>query len=253
MVVSNLKGGLGNYLFQIAAGYSLALDEGVVFKIDLSKIRVVHSHWDLYMSNFFRNVEKSNGLSDLNNYRYESLTYKPIPYVKDCLIDGYYQSEKYFSNNEKEIKELFEIDNESYQYINNKYIDILTSENTCSIHVRRGDFLKIPFYNKLDMDYYNKAIDEMGRDKKFIIFSNDISWCKSNFCSINATFIEQEHDYIDMYLMSLCKNNITSNSTFSWWGSYLNLNKNKKVITPNVWFVSSHSNEDLTPKCWIKI
>jgi hypothetical protein len=137
--------------------------------------------------------------------------------------------------------------------LNDKYPSIINGDNTCSVHIRRGDFLKIDFYNKLNMDYYNKAIDLVGRDKHFIIFSNDIPWCKENFVGINATFIENEKDYIDMYLMSLCKNNITSNSTFSWWGSYLNPNPNKKIYTPRTWFIHSHSNEDIIPLEWIKI
>ena len=103
------------------------------------------------------------------------------------------------------------------------------------------------------MDYYNKAIDLAGRNKHFVIFSNDIAWCKDNFVDVNATFIENEKDYVDIYLMSLCKDNITSNSTFSWWASYLNSNPNKKIYTPKTWFTHSHSNEDILPPEWIKI
>ena len=64
--------------------------------------------------------------------------------------------------------------------------------------------------------------------------------------------VEGNKDYQDLYLMSLCKNNITANSTFSWWGSYLNMNPSKVVVTPGIWFVHSHSNEDITPIDWIK-
>ena len=66
-------------------------------------------------------------------------------------------------------------------------------------------------------------------------------------------FIENEKDYVDMYLMSLCKDNITSNSTFSWWASYLNPNPNKNIYTPRTWFIHTHSNEDILPPEWIKI
>jgi hypothetical protein len=103
------------------------------------------------------------------------------------------------------------------------------------------------------MNYYNRAIDIIGRDKHFIVFSNDIPWCKSAFTGLNVTFIENEADYVDLYLMSLCKDNITANSTFSWWGSYLNRNPNKGIVTPDIWFNHSHSNADLIPNTWIRI
>lgn len=253
MVISNLKGGLGNYLFQIAVGFSLALDNNVPFRIDLSRIMVVHSHWNIYMNNIFRKIETINNNHPLNHYMYESLTYQPVPYFENIFIDGYYQSEKYFENNKDVIMDLFSIDSNTKEYLTTKYPDIVNGEDTCSIHVRRGDFLLIDFYNKLDMNYYNRAIDAIGRDKHFIVFSNDIPWCKSAFTGLNVTFIENEVDYIDLYLMSLCKDNITANSTFSWWGSYLNRNPNKRIVTPDVWFNHSHSNTDLIPNTWIRI
>jgi hypothetical protein len=253
MVISYLKGGLGNFLFQIAHGYSLSLDNDVQFGIDLNKIWVVHTHWSEYMNNIFRNVPTIILPTQIHNYVYESLTYKPTPYVQNIFLDGYFQSEKYFINNKEKILDLFKIDDTTLEYLKSKYPSIVDGDNTCSIHVRRGDFLNIDFYNKLNMDYYNKAIDLVGRDKNFIIFSNDVQWCKDNFVGINATFIENEKDYIDIYLMSLCKDNITSNSTFSWWGSYLNPNTNKKIYTPRTWFIHSHSNEDILPNEWIKI
>ncbi len=256
MVISNLKGGLGNYLFQIAAGYSLSLDNNVNFAIDSTKIMKVHTHWSVYEPNILRNVPVVQNLANYNYYLYESLTYRPIPYVSNMLIDGYFQSEKYWKKNENKILELFKIDENTLEYLKYKYEDIINSDNTCSIHVRRGDFLRIDFYNKLDMNnYYNKAIETIGLDKQFVVFSDDIEWCKENFKHINATFIKEKLDFLDLYLISLCKNNITSNSTFSWWASYLNTNTNTntKIITPNTWFLHTHSNEDIVPENWIKI
>jgi hypothetical protein len=253
MVISYLKGGLGNYLFQIAHGYSLSLDNNDNFGIDLNKIWVVHSHWSEYIGNIFRNVSTVSTPSQTYNYTYESLTYKSTPYKENIFLDGYFQSEKYFIHNKQKILDFFKIDKITLDYLKDKYSTIVDGNDTCSIHVRRGDFLGIDFYNKLNMDYYNKAINLVGKDKHFVIFSNDIPWCKENFIGINATFIENEKDYVDMYLMSLCKDNITSNSTFSWWGSYLNPNINEKIYTPIVWFIHSHSNEDIIPSEWIKI
>ena len=98
MVISYLKGGLGNFLFQIAHGYSLSLDNNVGFGIDLNKIWVVHSHWSVYMDNIFRNVPTITSPSQTHNYKYESLTYKPTQYSNNIFLDGYFQSEKYFEN-----------------------------------------------------------------------------------------------------------------------------------------------------------
>lgn len=253
MVISYLKGGLGNFLFQIAHGYSLSLEHNVGFAIDLSKIWVVHTHWTEYMSNIFRNVPTVPSFPNTQYYIYESLTYKRTPYVPNIFLDGYFQSEKYFENYKKEIMDLFKIDDNTLNLLRERYPNILDNDNTCSIHVRRGNFLKVSFYNHLDMNYYNKAIDTIGRDKHFVVFSDDINWCKENFVDGNFTFIENEKDYLDLYLISLCKDNITSNSTFSWWGAYLNQNPNKKVYTPKVWFNHTHSSEDVIPKDWIKI
>lgn len=253
MVISNLKGGLGNYLFQIAHGYSLSLSNNSNFGIDLNKIWVVHSHWSEYTNNIFRNVPIISSPKQIKYYRHEPLTYKPTPYTENIFLDGYFQSEKYFINHKEKILDLFRIDDVTFDYLKDKYPDIINNDNTCSIHVRRGDYLRIDFYNKLDMSYYYEAINSVGKDKHFVIFSDDIKWCKEHFTNINATFIEGEKDYVDLYLMSLCKDNITANSTFSWWGSYLNPNPNKKVFTPNVWFKHSHSSKDLIPDEWIKI
>jgi hypothetical protein len=103
MVISYLKGGLGNFLFQIAHGYSLSLDNNVSFGIDLNKIWVVHTHWSEYMNNIFRNVPTITSPNQIYNYRYESLTYKPTPYTQNIFLDGYFQSEKYFIHNKQKI------------------------------------------------------------------------------------------------------------------------------------------------------
>jgi hypothetical protein len=106
MIISRLKGGLGNYLFQVAAGYSLSLDNNTLFSVDLEKILIVHSHWRTYMNNIFRNINTVENFKTTTYYIYESLTFKEIPFVDNCLIDGYYQSEKYFINNKDKVLEL---------------------------------------------------------------------------------------------------------------------------------------------------
>ena len=134
---------------------------------------------------------------------------------------------------------LFRPDVDIVKYIDTKYGDILNKEETISIHIRRGDYLeKEDRHPVCRMEYYQAAIEYIDTFNSpiFIIFSDDIEWCKKHFIGDNYIFIQDEEDYIDLYLMSLCKHNIIANSSFSWWGAWLNKNINKKVIAPQNWF-----------------
>jgi hypothetical protein len=176
--------------------------------------------------------------------------------TKNVKINGYFQSEKYFINYKKEIKDLFKIDDETNFFLLKKYSNII-SLDTCSIHVRRGDYLKFPnIHPTQNIEYYNKAVGYIGENKHYLIFSDDIEWCKNNLNFIkNKTFIFGNSDFQDLYLMSLCKNNIIANSTFSWWGAWLNNYKNKVVVAPELWFGNevNYNTYDLIPNNWIKL
>lgn len=89
----------------------------------------------------------------------------------------------------------------------------------------------------------------------FIVFSDDIEWCEENLPKDNFYYIKNEKDYIELYLMSMCNNNITCNSSFSWWGAWLNKKEDKKVIGPKIWFGSAinHNTDDIIPQSWIKL
>ena len=155
----------------------------------------------------------------------------------------------------KEIRELFSFSEEYKNSIKQKYKDLLEGE-TCSIHVRRGDYLKLPNHHPVQsLNYLMKGVREMPEDTKFLIFSDDINWCKQNFPNIpdKFIFIEGNSDYEDLLLMSLCKNNIIANSSFSWWAAWLNENVDKKVIAPSKWFGTANSinnTKDLIPETW---
>jgi hypothetical protein len=102
-----------------------------------------------------------------------------------------------------------------------------------------------------------KAVRQMPEDSKFLVFSDDIAWCKQNFPDVDGKFvcIEGNQDYEDLTLMSLCENNIIANSSFSWWGAYLNGKDEAIKVIPAKWFgiAMSHNTKDLYPKGWIKI
>ena len=146
----------------------------------------------------------------------------------------------------------------SYE-INDELKGLLENQNTCSIHVRRGDYLNSPNHHPTqNMNYYMKAIKKMPKDSVFLIFSDDINWCKQNFPDMpeKFKFIEGNKDYEDLYLMSACKNNIICNSTFSWWAAWLNSNESKVIMAPDTWFGPAYADwntNDLYCEGWIKI
>ena len=125
-----------------------------------------------------------------------------------------------------------------------KLLGELKKKFSCSLHVRRGDYLKDPdFCGICDLDYYKKAVETvLSKTKKqvtFLVFSNDINWCKENladdFAGNEVIYVDWntgKDSYKDMYLMSQCQANIIANSSFSWWGAYLNESPNKLVVSP---------------------
>ena len=245
-------GGLGNYMFQISAASSLAEKNKFKAVFNFDEAKRIHRNINLYKDNILRKVKI--GKFDINyTYKEPEFSYNEIPYQNNMLLDGYFQSEKYFD--EKVVRELFSIDDITNDYIDGKYGSLLKNK-TVSVHVRRGDYLpRIGRHPVCGMSYYNKAFEYFEDDNLFLIFSDDIEWCKNNFKGNNFIFIENELDYIDLYLMSLCGDNIICNSTFSWWGAWLNNNKNKKVISPKIWFGEKKplNTKDLYCENWIVI
>jgi hypothetical protein len=256
MVTCELMGGLGNQLFQIATTTALALrnNDTACFDIDGHRIGLQGRNASEYLTNVYSKLlNKKIESSDVFNEN--GFDYKEIEYKENLKLVGYFQSEKYFSDYKKEINELFQPNEDIKTYILQKYGNIL-DKNTCSIHIRHGDYLMIPNHHPpCSVNYYNKAMEYFD-NTLFLIFSDDINWCKTIFKGDNFIFIENELDYIDLYIMSMCKNNIMANSSFSWWGSWLNNNENKKIIVPSKWFGIAYSNmktDDLYTNKMIKI
>lgn len=251
---SNIGGGLGNVLFQIATGLSYSLDNNKNFAIFNNSFgHTSHTDNHLYFNNILKNIKRID-----NNYE----NFKPL-YEVDFLysefeknsIDnvclcGYFQSYKYFSNNKDYIRDIFDVG--FYPF----------DTKTCSVHVRRGDYLhRTDVYEQLNMDYYESAMSEIAEDVKFLIFSNDVDWCVENFSKFkNAVIINENDPYKSMSMMASCDHHIIANSTFSWWAAYLS-KKEGKVIAPYKWFtrgyleyISKFSYDDfvksILPKEW---
>lgn len=264
MVYVYLYGRIGNNLFQIAAAASLAHQHNTSFVANVTEAWCpepdncnLMDYLQQFKTNILRNVNLEHiNLHDFREFKEKDARYSPIPYQENINLNGYFQSEKYFI--ESIVRNLFAIDKDTLNYIKVKYHDVLfTGEAVTAIHVRRGDYLKNPqYYSICSMPYFNKAIEYIGRDKKYLVISDDIVWCKKHFIGENFNFVEGEDPIVDLYLQSLCTNNIISNSSFSWWGAWLNDNPTKIVVTPKQWFGKYHehlSTADLIPEKWIKI
>ena len=192
--------------------------------------------------------EKENGVFD-----------KRVFSLKKGFLDGYWQTEKYFSDIREELLKdfQFEVADSSLK----KYADKIR-DNSVSVHVRRGDYLNFPdIYGGIcGMDYYKKAMDffcEKNPETVFYVFSDDKEWVQKAFREYNAVVVEKDffsdyEDWYDMYLMSQCNHNIIANSSFSWWGAWLNQNKNKKVISPGKWFNGEKTLDIWCPE-WIRM
>jgi hypothetical protein len=258
MISCYLQGGLGNQMFQISATYSLSIDNEDVccFDFDSCNTQLQGNTANKYKDNILKKVCNSK-IKQKIHYQEPNFNFEKIPYKPDMFLLGYFQSEKYFKNNENKIQELFDCDENIKIKLFNKY-PVLKTEKTCSIHIRRGDYLKFKdHHNILNMDYYNDALSHFGNDFHYLIFSDDIFWCRENFNFLeNKTFCENNEDYEDLYIMSFCKNNIIANSSFSWWGAWLNKKQKNKVVAPKNWFgpLNSHlDTKDLYLYNWIII
>ena len=295
MIIVKLMGGMGNQMFQYAFGKQLALKHNVKLKLDLTEISNVnlngnYSVRELGLDNFNIDltiatkeeikVYKGTKISKLINLL---LLYSPIkanklyirePYFhffkkaliapKDSYLDGYWQSEKYFSRVRSELINDFtlksKLSEESKLLSQN-----IGKQNSVSIHVRKGDYLSIAANKNLYEDcgpaYYKKSMEKIAglvNDPVFYLFSDDPEWFKKN---VSTTFKVEyvthnrgKDSYQDIYLMSLCKHNIIANSSFSWWGAWLNTYKDKIVIAPKKWFKNdSKDSSDLIPETWIRL
>lgn len=266
MVYVRLSGRFGNYLFQIAAGASLAKEWNTNFKVivapDTEAISSIskESMWNYissFKSNIFREIDfVHEAPSNIPLYSWFDFPYKPIHSEgKDIIIEGYYQSYKYIDSDL--MRHLYTIPQEVKVRLEQNYGEILKQSFTC-IHVRRGDYLNLPHrFSICSMDYFRKAIKLLGEKTLFVVVSDDLRWCKKHFKGTNFIFADKGNSMLeDFYLQSLATNNIISNSSFSWWGAWINDSSAKKVFYPTPWFGAHYSHydtSDLCPDTWIAL
>jgi hypothetical protein len=240
MISSKLNGGLGNVLFQIAAAYTLALNHNDTCAFDFSSSPVYQGNtYKTYRNNIFKKLKDlpAKWRPDCI-YKEKGCLYRPIPYNKSLMLMGYFSGDKYIGNRRKEVLDLF-LDRGILDNLKYGFNGILS--NSVSLHIRRGDYLKFKdVYIQLGVDYYQRALEiirEKAQVDHVLVFSDDIGWCKDNIKMSNVYFSEFLPDFCDLFLMSLCSHNVMANSSFSWWGSYLNENPYKIIIAPEEWFI----------------
>lgn len=264
MITCNVQGGLANVMFQIAAMRSFAKDHNteVSFpnfssQLDIMNRDTHHNPKLTYAQEYatiFKNLAMRQDNIPATQHIPIPFRYTDIQFIDGATYSGFFQCEKFFAHNRELILNMFEPNDSIKEYIKGKYSELLNLQ-TCGIHVRRGDYLKLLHVHSVQgMEYFKQGMDAIGKVDKYLIFSDDIAWCKANFIGPDYVFIENERDYVDLFLMSMCTHQIISNSSFSWWAAWLNTNPEKKVVGPLRWFnEQSIESKDILPESWIKI
>lgn len=247
-------GRLGNQMFQYAGLRGIAAHKGYDFCIPPSDFKDEWNDHQLF------DAFKLSGLTNIKML--------PGPYVQeahfkfdqnlfDNMPDGhniyaYLQSEKYFSHIEKEIREDFEFKNN----IASPCKELVSSvEDPIALHVRRGDYLtNSDNHPPCGKDYYDAALAKFDSNRNVIVFSDDPAWCNTQFADDRFLISEGGDNLADLCMMSLCTDFIIANSSFSWWGSWLSENPNKRIIAPKKWFgtgyTAAHDTSDLYCDRW---
>jgi hypothetical protein len=286
MITAKFHGQLGNNLFQLATLLSLKEQGRNIFLLDSvhrGNIEQINSFFihpkklefkDMfeYQFNFLdEQVFQDFYLDKFKLYNHPDLShnghfgFNQVVVEDFTIINGYFQSEKYFQNISEKIKNVYFAPSVEIKQKLNQY----NFTNSLSIHYRRGGDRHIgnmqQYFKDLDFEYYKNNINYICNKKTIntlFVFSDDIPWCKQNMYNLlpdhynfNIIYVENNKNYVDLFLMSRCENNIIGNSTFSWWAAWLNTNQEKVVIAPkNNWFGPSLSHlylGDLFPNNWV--
>lgn len=300
MIIVHLIGGLGNQMFQYAVGRHLAERNSTLLKLDLSDFEEYkRQRYALHCFKIWEHIATIEeiatfrrkgisrtakllskigtrwcGLSSSTSDFYQDniilkekrLSFDPsvLEAKGNIYLEGYWQSEKYFSSIRdillREFAFKYEQDAKSREIANH-----IQKKEAVSLHIRRGDYVNDPLTNQThgfcSLEYYQKAVNYITQkipNCHFYIFSDDHSWVYENFKLDYPVTVVDHNDastnYEDLRLMSLCRHNIIANSSFSWWGAWLNSNPEKIVVSPERWFNDkSLDTKDMIPGGWLKI
>lgn len=294
MIVVRLIGGLGNQLFQYAAGRRLALVQRAELKLDVTGLGNPESravrHYELAP---FNKLQTFASPQEISKYTQPSsgmltrlirrITRKspqfPMSYIKEkhfqfdpyildlpdeVYLDGYWQSERYFSD----IAEIIRKELTVKVPLSGRNSELASQIQGCqavSLHVRRGDYVTEPVTNQVHgicgLDYYSQAVAHISskvNEPVFFVFSDDPAWAREHLALSYPVHIVDHNDvdqgYEDLRLMSLCRHHITANSSFSWWGAWLNPLPDKIVVAPERWFNNYDADtRDICPAGWVRL
>lgn len=288
MIITRISGGLGNQMFQYAIAKAIAQKNNDIFKLDVSfypKQSLRQYELDRFnIQEILANEKECVTLRGAENILFKirakfgwnikrPIYYKYEHHIMlfdqdiwnssgDMYLDGFWQNENYFKNIRNELLEDFKPRNPISEKADSHLKDIRATESV-SLHIRRGDYVLDQHTNDAhgtcQIDYYSKAIEYMENlltSPHYFIFSDDIQWCKDTFSFLqHKTFIDDTETAIDdLVLMQNCKHNIIANSTFSWWGAWLNDSDQKIVICPTKWFQKIEwQSLNPAPASWIKL
>lgn len=278
MIVIKLKGGIGNQMFQYAFGKFLSLEYNRPlllytnfytsgrsdrrFDLETFKIDEYMNAEEVIFNNQWRRDEIT--LISENSYCFDRTNHQHLEADKTdkklVIVDGYWQSYKYFAPIDNLIKRQFTFKHELSGIWKKMALEIVDS-NSVMIHVRRGDYLqKLDYHGVVSERYISDGINyctDHLTGARFYVFSDDISWCREKLSHYdNITFVDERFYGKDnlpyLQLMCMCKHFIMANSSYSWWAAWLGRSKDSVVIYPKKWFVANHLDiKDLTPSEWI--
>lgn len=261
-------GRLGNQLFQFSSTFGIAKKLG--YEVAFPKENVEHGSVEHFKDGVTRTVvfdlpkafeipehllKENIKLDKQRKERFFHFDENLFAIEDNVDIEGYMQTDRYFSHCETELRSILTFKKEIRQTAEKLFPKVMGK--TISIHVRLGDYVNLQaFHPVCEPDYYLKAAETFQNEHPyFIIFSDDTDHCKKIYEeSENVLYIDNKDPYVDLCLMSMCDHNIIANSSFSWWAAWLNTNQDKTVIAPKKWFGPAYEGindtKDLIPKNW---
>jgi len=270
VIISKIRGGLGNQLFEWAAGYALSRFHDAEFKVDL----------EVYARNKARDFElrslglRINEASELEVTRLQNTHFYRQPHYHfdtgfyglsdDTYLRGYFCSHRYFDFARDEVRQLLwqALCSRDINTEQQARLDVINNCQSISLHIRRGDYVSNAGYNEFfgtcSIEYYQRAVHRItGSNRKaefkVFVFSDDLNWCRDHLLlDQEMVFVDVNSDrdgFYDMMFMARCHHNVIANSTYSWWAAWLNENPDKIVVAPEQWFRTTY--REKTKGAWI--
>lgn len=291
MIIIKIKGGLGNQMFQYAFGWILAkkynedllLDTSVYGEKKINGIAKREFGLEIFNNDYLfasetdinsflelswiQQIRKKIGLNFRKIYNDRVFEYNPnaLQLLPPIYLNGYFQSYRYFKGRESAVRNLFNFDIKNIDQSNLEFMQDMEHSSSVAIHVRRGDYVENEktksFHGGCSLEYYKRSISYIKNriiNPKLFFFSDDIEWVRKNFnVGLSSVFVEHNQgsdSWKDMLLISNCKHQIIANSSFSWWGAWLNDNPEKIVVAPARWLAKKEIDmNDLIPSTWVRL